>query len=115
MAAGTKGTHCWGKRAQKGSKECLWGWVGLCPGSHFTNEQLPHLMLTPPPRTILRPDSVEECETWARTTEAEGDSLTHQLCDLEQMTLTFTVLPGKMGTVIPPSQGSCRDKRGRAC
>ena len=42
-------------------------------------------------------------------------SLIPQLCDLEQMTLTFTFLLGKRGTVIPASQGGCRDKQGRAC
>lgn len=32
---GPGGTHCWGRHAQKGSKDRLWGWAELCLPSLF--------------------------------------------------------------------------------
>ena len=32
---GTGGTHCWGRHAQKGSKDRLWGWAEVCLPSLF--------------------------------------------------------------------------------
>lgn len=58
---------------------------------------------------VLKPDSVK-CKTGARATEAEGDSFTHQLCDLEQITGTFTFLIGRMAWQFLPPRAAVKMK-----